>query len=113
MRVRFVGVEKRTNSFGTFMPKEGGRLYDVSNEVGEQLLTVPDLFTTENAPLPDKAKDRIIEVKDEDSSEYDGLNMKELRSLCRKRGVMLNRNMRKADIVELLKGSETEDVTGD
>lgn len=110
MRIRFVGTEKRTNSFGTFMPKEGGRLYDVSEKVGEQLLTVPTLFVPKDAPIQDKAMDRIVEVDESEDakSEYDDLNMNELKSLCRKRGVMLTRGLRKTEIVQMLIAAEKE-----
>jgi len=105
MQVRYIGDVKRTNSFGTFMP---GKLYDVSDVVGEQLLTVPTLFQPKDAPPPDKARDRVVEVDESEDgkSEYDDLNMTELRALCRKRGVMLKRNMRKTEIVKMLKDSE-------
>lgn len=110
MQIRYVGTEKRTNSFGTFMPKEGGRLYDVSDKVGEQLLTVPTLFVPKDAPIQNKAVDRIVEVdeSEEGKSEYDDLNMKELKSLCRKRGVMLTRGLRKTEIVQMLKDAENK-----
>ena len=107
MQVRFVGDVKRTNSFGIFMP---GRLYDVSDRIGEQLLTAPTLFQPKDAPLPDKAADRIVEVDESEDakSEYDGLNMKDLKSMCRKRGVMLTRDLRKTEIIQMLKDAEGE-----
>lgn len=110
MQIRFVGTEKRTNSFGTFLPKEGGRLYDVSERVGEQLLTVPTLFVPKDAPIQDKAADRVVEVDESEDakSEYDNLKMAELKSLCRKRGVMLTRGLRKTEIVRMLKDAEDE-----
>ena len=112
MQVRFIGDVKRTNSFGTFKP---GKLYDVSDRVGEQLLTAPALFVPKDAPLADKAADRVVEVDESEDakSEYDNLKMPELKSLCRKRGVILTRDLRKAEIIQMLKDAETEDVTGD
>lgn len=104
MQIRFIGDIKRTNSFGTF---ESGKLYDVSDKVGEQLLTVPGLFVPKDAPLPDKSKDRIIEVDEsgEGGSDYDNLNIEDLRSLCRKRGIILKRAVRRAELVKLLRES--------
>lgn len=113
MQVRFIGDVKRTNSFGTFEP---GKLYDVSDKVGEQLLTAPALFVPKDAPPADKAVDRVVEVDEsEDKSEYDDLNMNELKSLCRKRGVMLTRGLRKTEIVQMLiaKDEETTDVVNE
>jgi len=107
MQVRYIGDVRRTNSFGTFEP---GKLYDVSDRVGEQLLTAPALFVPKDAPLADKAADRIVEVDESEDakSEYDDLNMNELKSLCRKRGVMLTRGLRKTEIVQMLKDTEGE-----
>ena len=41
MQVKYIGKKLRVNSFGTFEP---GKEYDVSDEVGAGLLTVPMLF---------------------------------------------------------------------
>ena len=107
MQVRFIGDVKRTNSFGTFDP---GKLYDVSDKVGEQLLTAPALFVPKDAPLADKAVDRVVEVDESEdgASEYDDLNMKELKSLCRKSGVMLTKGLRKTEIVGMLVAADEE-----
>ena len=114
MQVRFIGDVKRTNSFGTFEP---GKLYDVSDKVGEQLLTAPALFVPKDAPLADKAVDRVVEVdeSEEGASEYDNLNMNELRSLCRKRGVMLTKGLRKTEIVGMLVAADegTTDIVNE
>lgn len=106
MQVRFIGDVKRTNSFGTFEP---GKLYDVSDRVGEQLLTAPTLFQPKDAPPADKAADRIIEVDEHaNGGEYKSINMTTLRSMCRKRGVPLRRDMRRVDIIGLLQAEDAK-----
>ena len=51
MQVKYIGKKLRVNSFGTFEP---GKEYDVSDEVGAGLLSVPLLF---------KAVEKKIEVQ--------------------------------------------------
>jgi len=113
MRVRYIGQYERTNSFGTFKP---GKLYDVSEEVGKKLLTAPSLFIPEGGIQPDSAKLRIVEVDETDGAggaNYDAMDHNALRALCGKRGVMLQRNVRKAEMVKLLKEADnkTDDIT--
>lgn len=106
MKVKFLGEEKRTNSFGTFLP---GKTYDVSDKVGKKLLTVPSLFEEVGRKKPKKKADEtIVEVPDEknESGKYDKMNIGALRSLCRKRGIMLTRGVRKADMVAKIEADD-------
>lgn len=108
MKIRFIGEIRRTNSFGTFEP---GKIYDVSESVGEQLLTVLLLFELadkkEQATTADK---QVIEVKTDKSAgdKYAGINMSGLRAEVRKRGLNVRRGARKVELVELL---EEDDKT--
>lgn len=111
MKIRFVGEIRRTNSFGTFEP---GKVYDVSDAVGEQLLTVPPQFESADKKKQAATADKqITEVKtDEDAGgDYTGFNMKDLRAEVRKRGLVVRRNARKSELAELLgEDDKTEKV---
>lgn len=117
MLVTFIGEIKRTNSFGTFEP---GKKYDVSNEVGEQLLTVPTLFQSTDTKFKAKsAKTQVVEVPEEkEKPKYSG-TVGKLSALATERGVNVRRGARKAEIIQLLEeddkkaDKEGQDPDGD
>ena len=115
MKVRYVGTEKRTNSFGTFDP---GGLYDVSKGIGEQLLTAPNLFVDPDKK-PEKSKDAVIKIDenkteddDENTDGYNGMNMAQLRAVVTERGLEAKRNARKVELVELLEKDDADKPEG-
>ena len=101
MKVKFVGDSVRTNSFGRFEP---GKTYDVSEVVGNQLLTVPSLFEEVN---PKKAEtnpeETIIPEEEIANSDYNKMSIDELAAEAAKRGISQKRGTRKAEFVKLLK----------
>lgn len=115
MIIRFISPVDRVNSFGEFKAKKGGRLYDVSNEIGEQLLTIPTLFEPKSGPLvkPD-AKSQIIEVEEDDEPEeldetkdspkinYTNLTSKQMVAECHKRGLPVQNGSRKSTLAKQL-----------
>ena len=114
MRVKFIGTEKRTNSYGTFLP---GKTYDVPDNIGVDLLTCPLMFLPDGVPDPMLTKNKIIEVEGTPEkgekpvvSKYAGENMGSLIALCRKKNVMLTKGLRKAQIVALLDAKDAETV---
>jgi len=108
MKVRFIGEHERVNSFGRFVPN---KVYDVSDEVGKQLLTAPGLFVRADGK-PEKAtdaKNQIVEVADDgDPPVYNNYTINELRSMVRERGLTTRRNARKAEYIELLVTDDVE-----
>jgi len=107
MRVRFIGREKRVNSFGEFNPD---RTYDVSTEVGETLLTIPDLFRLEEAGMrrAKTADKQILDVTTEINDKYKIHNMAELYAMTRERGINTRRGARKAELIKLLEDDDKE-----
>jgi hypothetical protein len=115
MKVKYVGEEVRVNSFGKFEP---GKTYDVSDKVGEQLLTVPLLFEQVGKARKAKtAEEEVMEVRtSEDTTDisdvlddikepeidYDSFNIKKLEKLVQERGVGTRRGARKAELIEAL-----------
>lgn len=63
MKIKYLGKRTRINSFGTFEP---GKEYDVSDEIGFHLLTVPILFELvkkekSNGPVEIKESEKVEE----------------------------------------------------
>lgn len=114
MRVQFIGDVKRTNSFGAFEP---GKQYDVSQKVGEQLLTAPNLFVDVNAPKKRAkvAEDEVIEVADVTThkgaakSKYTKQTARQLQSAAKKRGITTRRGARKVELIALLEEQDRQD----
>lgn len=108
MLVRFIGQAQRVNSYGVFEP---GREYDVSAEVGKILLSAPNLFVEVNVvgPRANTALEQVIDVTGKDAEgKYASMNIKQLESMVRKRGLTTRRGARKAEFIQLLEQNDRE-----
>ena len=119
MVIKFIGDVQRINSFGKWEP---GKMYDVSNEVGEVLLTIPRLFEeVGKVKIVSNATKQIIPIDDVeepvggkadddagtiDAKNYNDMNIHQLMSVMTERGLPLRRNARKAELVMLLKEND-------
>lgn len=106
MIVRYIGQIQRVNSFGVFVP---GKEYDVSAEVGNHLLSAPNMFVEVGAAMSmaKTASRQVLEVSDEDSkSKYQELTVKELQPILLERGVNVRRAARKNELIRLLEDDD-------
>ena len=108
MQVKFVGEVKRVNSFGVFEP---GKIYDVSIETGEQLLSAPLLFERVGGDkIAKTAKEQVVDVTTTVGNKYETDNILELRDKAKERGITVRRGARKAELIEALANQDKKDA---
>lgn len=108
MLVRFVGQFERVNSFGVFKP---GQEYDVSAEIGAKLLSAPNLFVDVGAikPAAKTATEQVVEITNDDKkSDYNQLTVAQLGAEILRRGLVVRRGARKAELVRSLDQNDVD-----
>lgn len=117
IRVKFVGTNPRTNSFGYYEP---GKTYTLDEGTARELCKVPRLFQNIDS-LPglrkqmipegpqnprkvggDKETDKGKSETGSGESKYDKFGVRKLKDICKKKRVKVPRNTRKPGIIELL-----------